>query len=73
MGDFDRCTHQRSLAGKAEVCRMGRNFWRNGDCLEYGRTNSLANKLGHADEYRVRSFVRSVRGAELGVTVQDWE
>lgn len=22
VGDFDRCTHQRSLAGKAEVCRM---------------------------------------------------
>ncbi len=73
MGDFDRCTHQRSLAGKAEVCRMGRDFWSDGDFLECGRTNSLGTKLDHADEYRVRSFVRSVRGAELGMTVQDWE
>ena len=73
MGDFDRCNHQRSLAGKAEVCRMGRDFWSDGDFLECGRTNSLGTKLDHADEHRVRSFVRGVRGAELGMTVQDWE
>ena len=73
MGDFDRCTHQRSLAGKAEVCCMGCDFWRDGDCHECGCTNSPTTKLDRADEYRLWSFMRSVRGAELGMTVQDWE
>lgn len=73
MGDFYRCTDQRSLAGKAEVCCMGRDFRRDGGCYECDRTNSLADKLDRADEHCLRSSVRSVRGAELAITVQDWQ
>ena len=73
MGDFNRCADQRRLVGKAEVCCVGGDLWCNGDHFECCRTSSFATELDRANEHYLRSVVRSVRGAELGMTVQDWE
>ena len=73
LGSFNRISHQRCLAGEIEIPGVGCDLWRDGDCAECCCARADARTLAHTNEYRLRSLVRGMRGAELGITVQDWE